>query len=60
MAEVRQAKKWGIKYIKGKELTMYRSGRLEKDMETGTELRMAHENHDKLSKQGKLITNFVQ
>jgi len=49
MAEVRQAKKWGIKYIKSKELTMNRSGRLEKDMGTGTKPRMAHENHDKLS-----------
>jgi hypothetical protein len=28
---------------------MYRSGRLEKDMGTGTEPRMARENHDKLS-----------
>jgi len=34
---------------------MYRNGRLEKDMGTGEELRMAHENHDTLSQSRKTI-----
>lgn len=36
---------------------MYRSGRLEKDMGTGKEPRIAHENHDTLSQTRKTDYN---